>query len=62
MVADTTVTDEDCYNHPCARINVVPVMGASGSAKSGNESAKHSKGSSSTGAWRSSSDYAPAIR
>ena len=62
MVADTTVTDEDCYNHPCARINVVPVTGASGSAKLGNESAKHSKGSSSTGAWRSSSDYAPAIR
>jgi uncharacterized repeat protein (TIGR02543 family) len=62
MVADTTVTDEDCYNHPCARINVVPVMGASGSAKSGNESTKHSKGSTSTGAWKSSSDYAPAIR
>jgi hypothetical protein len=62
MVADTTVTDEDCYNHPCARINVVPVTGASGSAKLGNESAKHSKGSTSTGAWKSSSDYAPAIR
>jgi hypothetical protein len=62
MVPDTTVNDEDCYNHPCIRVVVLPAMGSSGSAKSGNESTKASKSTTSTSTWKSSSDYAPAIR
>jgi hypothetical protein len=58
-------TNLDCLTHPCFNINVVPAVGATGSAKSGAESKKASKKSTSeTGGtgWKSTSDYAPAIR
>ena len=51
----------NCLTHPCFKINVVPAVGATGSAKSTNEDGKDSKTSTSTG-WRSASDYAPAAR
>ncbi|MDD4855001.1 MAG: DUF11 domain-containing protein [Sulfuricurvum sp.] len=51
----------DCLTHPCFNINVVPPVGATGSAKSGAEGRKASKKSDSSG-WRSTTDYAPAIR
>lgn len=53
----------DCLTHPCFNINVVPAVGVTGSAKSTNEGSKNSKASTSGGgAWRSTTDYAPAIR
>lgn len=51
----------NCLKHPCFNINVVPEVGATGSAKNTNEGTKASKSSSSNG-WRSINDYAPAIR
>lgn len=51
----------DCLTHPCFNINVVPPVGATGSAKGGAEENKASKRSESNG-WRSTSDYAPATR
>jgi len=60
---DGTVNSDDCINHPCFNITVVPSIGATGSAKSTNEGTKASKKSDSGGGtWKSTSDYAPAIR
>lgn len=60
---DGTVNADDCIHHPCFNINVVPDIGATGSAKSTNEATKASKKSSEgSGTWKSTSDYAPAIR
>lgn len=50
-----------CLTHPCFNINVVPAVGATGSAKSTNTATKASKKSDSSG-WRSTTDYAPAVR
>lgn len=56
-------TNLDCLTHPCFNITVVPSIGATGSAKSTNESTKASKKTDSGGGtWKSTSDYAPAIR
>ncbi|MDD5211749.1 MAG: hypothetical protein PHV62_04995 [Sulfuricurvum sp.] len=53
----------DCLTHPCFNINVVPSVGATGSAKSTNTATKASKRSTEGGgAWKSTKDYAPAIR
>jgi len=53
----------ECLTHPCFNINVVPAVGATGSAKSTNEGAKGSKKTDTGGGgWHSTSDYAPAIR
>ncbi|MCK9371771.1 MAG: putative Ig domain-containing protein [Sulfuricurvum sp.] len=57
--------NQNCLTHPCFNISVSPVVGTSGSAKSGLESTKSSKSSTqsgSNGSWKSTSDYAPAIR
>lgn len=54
-------TEGACLTHPCFNINVVPAVGATGSAKSTNEATKASKKSDSSG-WRSTTDYAPAVR
>ncbi|HEX5711048.1 MAG TPA: Calx-beta domain-containing protein [Sulfuricurvum sp.] len=54
-------TNLDCLTHPCFNINIVPPVGATGSAKSGAEGNKASKKSDSSG-WRSTTDYAPAVR
>ncbi|AFV96598.1 MULTISPECIES: hypothetical protein [unclassified Sulfuricurvum] len=60
---DGTVNSDDCINHPCFNITIVPSIGATGSAKSTNEGTKASKKSDSGGGtWKSTSDYAPAIR
>nr|WP_294870415.1 hypothetical protein [Sulfuricurvum sp. RIFCSPLOWO2_12_FULL_43_24] len=56
-------TNLDCLTHPCFNITIVPSIGATGSAKSTNEGTKASKKSDSGGGtWKSTSDYAPAIR
>lgn len=56
-------TNLDCLTHPCFNITVVPSIGATGSAKSTNEATKASKKTDSGGGtWKSTSDYAPAIR
>ncbi|MFA6189139.1 MAG: Calx-beta domain-containing protein [Sulfuricurvum sp.] len=53
----------DCLTHPCFNINIVPSIGATGSAKSTNEGTKGSKKSDKGGTgWHSTTDYAPAIR
>lgn len=60
-----SATNVDCLTHPCFNITVVPSIGATGSAKSTNESTKASKKSDSevgASGWKSTSDYAPAIR
>jgi uncharacterized repeat protein (TIGR01451 family) len=60
---DPSVLNLDCQTHPCFNINVVPSVGATGSAKSTNKATKESKKSDSGGGeWKSTSDYAPAIR
>jgi hypothetical protein len=60
---DPSAGNLDCLTHPCFNINVVPAIGATGSAKSTNEATKDSKASTSGGGvWRSTSDYAPATR
>jgi hypothetical protein len=60
---DPDGTHLDCQTHPCFNISIVPPIGATGSAKSTNEATKGSKKSSEgSGAWKSTSDYAPAIR
>jgi hypothetical protein len=60
---DGTVDSDDCLHHPCFNINVVPAVGATGSAKSGASDKKASKKSDSgEGTWKSTTDYAPAIR
>lgn len=63
--ADPTGLNLNCLTHPCFNITISPVVGTSGSAKSGLESTKSSKSSTqsgSNGSWKSTSDYAPAIR
>lgn len=56
-------TEAACLTHPCFNINVVPAVGATGSAKSTNEGTKGSKKSDKGGTgWHSTTDYAPAIR
>jgi hypothetical protein len=53
----------NCLTHPCFNINIVPPIGATGSAKSTNESTKNVKSlTSGGGTWRSTTDYAPGIR
>jgi hypothetical protein len=54
-------TNLNCMTHPCFNINIVPPVGATGSAKSTNEATKGSKKSDSSG-WGSTTDYAPAVR
>lgn len=52
----------DCLTHPCFNVNMIPSIGASGSAKSTNRTTKESKKSTvETGGWKSTNDYAPAI-
>lgn len=61
--SDPSALNLDCMTHPCFNINVVPEVGATGSAKSGSEGNKTSKSSTSEGSgWHSTTDYAPAIR
>jgi len=60
---DPSALNLDCLTHPCFNINVVPAVGATGSAKSTNEDTKASKASTRGGTgWHSTTDYAPAIR
>jgi len=61
---DGTINSDDCQNHPCFNINIVPSIGATGSAKTETESSKSNKSSTSGGGagWKSTTDYAPAIR
>ncbi|MDD2265532.1 putative Ig domain-containing protein [Sulfuricurvum sp.] len=60
---DPDGTHLDCLTHPCFNINIVPDIGATGSAKGGAEDKKASKKSDEGGgSWRSTTDYAPAIR
>ncbi len=51
----------DCLTHPCFNIRIGNLVGRTGSAETVSESTKDNKNSTSTG-WRSTSDYAPAIR
>jgi hypothetical protein len=61
--ADPSNANLNCQTHPCFNINVVPSVGATGSAKSTNKDTKDSKKSDTGGGtWKSTSDYAPAIR
>lgn len=55
-------TNLDCLTHPCFNINIVPAVGATGSAKSTNEATKASKRSDGGTGWHSTTDYSPAIR
>jgi uncharacterized repeat protein (TIGR01451 family) len=60
---DPSNANLDCRTHPCFNINVVPSVGATGSAKTSNKETKGSKKTDSGGGtWKSTSDYAPAIR
>lgn len=54
-------TAVDCLTHPCFNIRIGNLVGRTGSAETVSESTKDNKNSTSTG-WRSTSDYAPAIR
>ncbi len=61
--ADPSAGNTNCLTHPCFNINVVPPIGATGSAKTEGEATKTNKSSTTGGAgWKSTSDYAPAIR
>jgi hypothetical protein len=52
-----------CLTHPCFNISIVPATGATGSAKEGSAEEKASKKSDSgEDEWKSTSDYAPAVR
>jgi len=63
VYSDPSAANLECMTHPCFNINVVPAVGATGSAKSGSEENKASKSSTSEGTgWHSTTDYAPAIR
>lgn len=55
-------TETDCFTHPCFNITVVPVSGATGSAKEESEETKESKKSDQGTGWKSTTDYAPAVR
>jgi len=58
-----TTPGTDCSTHPCFNINVVPSVGATGSSKDQNVGAKTNKSTSGgAGGWKSTRDYAPAIR
>ncbi|ADR32986.1 conserved repeat domain protein [Sulfuricurvum kujiense DSM 16994] len=53
----------DCSTHPCFNIAVVPSVGATGSSKDQNVGSKTNKSTSDgAGVWKSTRDYAPAIR
>ncbi len=61
--ADPSAGNLDCQTHPCFNINIVPPIGATGSAKTETENSKSNKTSTSGGGgWHSTTDYAPAIR
>lgn len=60
--SDPAVGNTNCLTHPCFNITVSPDIGASGSAKTGATNTKTNKASSNNGTWRSTSDYAPAVR
>ncbi len=60
--SDPSAGNTNCLTHPCFNINVVPAVGASGSAKEGASSNKANKSTTNTGNWHSTSDYAPAVR
>lgn len=59
-----TGDDENaCLTHPCFNINVVPAVGATGSAKEDAADNKANKRTNkNTTGWKSTSDYAPAVR
>lgn len=62
---DPSGVNLNCMTHPCFNINVVPAVGATGSAITGSEANKGSKKSTNSagaGGWKSTSDYAPAVR
>jgi hypothetical protein len=59
---DPSAANLDCLTHPCFNINIVPAVGATGSQKSGDGVNKSSKKSDSSGTWKSTNDYAPAVR
>jgi len=53
----------DCSTHPCFNIAVVPSVGATGSSKDQGVGSKTNKSTSGGAAgWKSTRDYAPAIR
>lgn len=60
--SDPSALNLDCLTHPCFKINVVPTMIRSGSAKTSNEGTKNSKTTGGGAGWHSTTDYAPAIR
>ncbi|MDP2079217.1 MAG: hypothetical protein Q8J85_14400 [Sulfuricurvum sp.] len=61
--ANAAGNDAACLTHPCFNVTVMPAIGATGSAKDTNEATKASKKSDPEGgAWKSTTDYAPAIR
>lgn len=60
--ANAAGNDAACLTHPCFNVTVMPAIGATGSAKQESEANKESKRSTKGAGWRSTSDYAPAIR
>lgn len=60
--ANAAGNEAACLTHPCFNVTVMPAIGVTGSAKQESEGNKASKGSTGGGGWRSTSDYAPAIR
>ena len=60
---DPSGANLDCLTHPCFNINIVPAVGATGSARDGGNTEKADKRTgSATSTWKSTSDYAPAVR
>jgi hypothetical protein len=59
-VAGNTVVN--CLNHPCFMIDVLPVMGLAGSAEANADKSNKTSNSTNETGWRSTSEYAPAIR
>lgn len=62
---DPSSGNTNCLTHPCFNINVVPAVGASGSAKTdatGDKANKKSDSSAGNGGFKSTNDYAPAVR
>ncbi len=57
-----TTPGTDCSTHPCFNINVVPSVGATGSSKDQGVGSKTNKSTSGGTGWKSTRDYAPAIR
>jgi len=57
-----TTPGTDCSTHPCFNINVVPSVGATGSSKDQGVGSKSNKSTSGGTGWKSTRDYAPAIR